>query len=217
MLKINDIVAVKPGTKDPDFDNLEISGWQGRITEVDTSNPDDVLIDIEWDAATLKNMPTAFLKACFRDGYDHGNMTLGISDVVLVEHPTISDDRSAVIEALSKEYAWEDMGEQGQRIKAIEDACEDDFALMDHWFEHLENNVKLPVTATYIGDSSQNLRYGDIIKIDGFLDTDDDYGVIGTAKNGRYIVQLPLCDIQLSEITHETQALDDYITWFVNR
>jgi hypothetical protein len=34
-IKIGDSVRVKPGVKDPDYEN-DMSGWQGRITHIDT-------------------------------------------------------------------------------------------------------------------------------------------------------------------------------------
>ncbi len=217
MFKINDIITVKPGVEDPDFGG-DIGGWQGRITEIDTGNPDDPLVTIEWDAHTLKNMPKDYLKRCFKEGYDHEVMVLGLSDVMPAANRSNTDDnRATVLESLDKEYKWEDLGEQGLRIKAVEDACEHDYALMNHWFEYLEEHVTLPVKAKYIGESSINVHHGTIIEINGFEDANDDFGVIASAKYQRRWIQVPLCDLEIVEISPETQALDDYIVWYVNR
>ncbi len=44
-LKPGGSVIVKQGVKEPDFEKFELSGWQGRVTEIDTdSNPDQTLI-----------------------------------------------------------------------------------------------------------------------------------------------------------------------------
>lgn len=216
MLQPNDIVRVKPGIEDPDFGG-DIGGWQGRVTEIDTTNPEDVLVMIEWDANTLNCMSRAYLKACFADGFDHEHMKLGVSELELVQNPKEDGDRRAVLDALEKEYSWEDLGEQGLRIKAVEDACIDDFALMDHWFEYLETHIQLPLNAKYIGDSSRNLSYGAILQINGFTEADEDYGVIGSARFNKRWVEVPLCDIEVLEPSSQTQALEDYIVWFVNR
>lgn len=144
-------------------------------------------------------------------------MVLGISEIMLSDLPAAHSNRATVLQSLENEYAWEGFGEQGLRIKAVEDACKDDFALMDHWFEYLENNVTLPVQAKYIGDSSALLHYGAIVEVNGFADAADDYGVIGSLKYGTRRIQVPLCDVELLEITPPIQALHDYIVWFVNR
>lgn len=216
MLKLNDTVTVKTGTEDPDFGG-DIGGWQGRITEIDTHNPDDPLVTIQWDADTLKNMPEDYLKRCLKEGYDHEVMVLGVSDVIPAELSNTDHNRAAVLESLDKIYKWEDLGEQGRRIKAVEDACKHDYALMDHWFEYLEEHVTLPVQAKFIGDSSINLHHGALIQINGFADADDHYGVIGSAKYQKKWIQVPLCDVEILEITPETQALDDYIVWYANQ
>ena len=216
MFKINDIVAVKPGTEDPDFGG-DIGGWQGRIIEIDVDDPDNTWITVEWDANTLKNMPRDYLKRCFREGFDHESMVLGVSDLIPANPSDTNENRASVLESLNQEYAWEDLGEQGMRIKAVEDACENDYALMDHWFEYLENHVVLPVQAKFIGDSGPNLPYGALIEIRGFDDADDDYGVIGYVLHGKRRLQVPLGDVEILEVTPAAQALDDYIVWFANR
>ena len=64
---VDDSVVVKEGTLDPDYDN-DISGWQGRIYEIDDSNFDDPLIRIEWDSITLRNMPRSVIEDNKKDG-----------------------------------------------------------------------------------------------------------------------------------------------------
>lgn len=39
MLKINESVKVKLGIKDPDNEQFDLGGWQGRIIEIDDSAP----------------------------------------------------------------------------------------------------------------------------------------------------------------------------------
>lgn len=49
-LKPGDSIMVKKGVKEPDFEKFEFGGWQGRVTEIDSSsNPDHILVTIEWD------------------------------------------------------------------------------------------------------------------------------------------------------------------------
>lgn len=57
-LKPGDSIMVKQGVKEPDFEKFELGGWLGRVTEIDSSsNPDHILVTIEWDTETLKQIP----------------------------------------------------------------------------------------------------------------------------------------------------------------
>lgn len=37
-IKIGDSVIVKQGIKEPDLEEFEIGGWQGRVVEIDTKS-----------------------------------------------------------------------------------------------------------------------------------------------------------------------------------
>ena len=44
-LKIGDSVAVRLEVKEPDWEEFEIGGWQGRVSEIDAnSDKDNVLV-----------------------------------------------------------------------------------------------------------------------------------------------------------------------------
>jgi hypothetical protein len=217
MFNLNEIVRVKPNTQEPDFKKSDLGGWQGRVIEINAEDPDEILLLIEWDTTTLKNMDKIYIKACIREGYDYESMWLDVSDVISVTPSAETDNRSAVVEALEAEYHWEDLGEQGERIKAVEDACKNDLAIMDHWLAYLESNVTLPVAAKYVGDGNRSISFGAVININGFADTNDIYGVVGAAKYQKRSIQVLLCDIEILNLSPENQALDDYIVWFANR
>jgi hypothetical protein len=57
-LKVGDCIVVKPGVKDPNY-GFDIGSWQGRITEIETYQPDQVTIMFQWDSLSLKRMPTS--------------------------------------------------------------------------------------------------------------------------------------------------------------
>lgn len=217
MLKINDSVRVKPGIKDPDNEQFDLGGWQGRIIEIDDSAPSEVLVTIAWDSQTLREMPKQFVEGSIRDGLDFSEMTLLAEEVELTEARDKAQDSRDVIQKLEAENNWAEFDEQGKRIKAMEDACENEFDLIDLWFEHLEKTVKLPIKARYIGEPTQNLRPGVEILINGFVDADYDYGVLGSATYQNRRVQVPLCDVEVLNSNKNTEALEDYIVWFVNR
>ena len=52
-LKIGNSVVVKQGTLDPDY-QIDMGGWQGKITEIEKSDDGQQLVGIKWDIITLK-------------------------------------------------------------------------------------------------------------------------------------------------------------------
>ncbi len=217
MLKINDSVKVKQGIKDPDSEKYDLGGWQGHIIEIHELGGELPIITVVWDSITLKAMPSEFIEECIRDGFGFEEMNLSEDEVELAEARNQGPDRREAVQFIEQAYSWADFGEQGRRIKAVEDACEKDYFIMQHWFEHLEDNLIIPCTAIYRGDSNKKLRNGAEITINGFVDADDDYGVIGSAIYNRSWIQVLLCDVEPVEKTKNTEALSDYAVWFANR
>jgi len=217
MFKINASVKVKPGIIDPDHEQFDLGGWQGRISKIGQMEGGECLVTILWDSDTLRTMPKAFVEVSVRNGYSFDEMTLLESEVEAVVARDKVKDRDAAIAALEQATSWYEMGDQEERIHAVEATCENDFDLLDHWLEHLENKVQLPVKALYTGDSSQNLHQGAEILINGFVDADEHYGIIGSAKYQGRRIQVPLCDVEVLESSKKTEALEDYGVWFVNR
>ena len=67
--KIGDSVVVREGVKEPDLEEFEIGGWQGRVLEIDSdSDKDNVLITTEWDSFTFLQMPSDYIKQSEIDG-----------------------------------------------------------------------------------------------------------------------------------------------------
>jgi len=61
---VGESVVVKTGALDPDF-RIDISGWQGRIEEVD-----DETVFIRWDGITLMEMRLDLIIRCENENLD---------------------------------------------------------------------------------------------------------------------------------------------------
>jgi hypothetical protein len=88
-----DSVRVRSGVTNPDFPDIPLGGWAGKITEVEEGNAPLCLI--RWSQETLKNMHPGYRKRCDRDGLDYKEMWLGEDDLeadaggpVIVQQPT---------------------------------------------------------------------------------------------------------------------------------
>lgn len=217
MLKPGDLVKVKPNIMDPDTGKYNLGGWQGRVTEIYGKAEEEKIVTIQWDSQTLQSMPKKFIQESVEDGYEYEEMNLGESELELTDPRDSVQDRNEIVQAIDAENAWFDLGEQGQRIQQVVDACEDGFEMMDYWFEHLESNLEFPIRVKYVGDSNQSLHQGAEIILNGLEDADDFYGVIGSGRYDRRSVQVLLCDVQILEKDKKSEALDDYIVWFANQ
>lgn len=87
-LHVGDSVVVKSGVIDPDF-KIDISGWQGRIEEVD----DEQTHFIRWDSITLREMGLDLITRCENENLDWEVITLDIDDV---EVATVRDSEADV-------------------------------------------------------------------------------------------------------------------------
>ena len=74
--EIGESVAVKSGVTDPDF-GFDISGWQGRVQEVDKTDT----VFIRWDSLTLNQMGLDLAIRCEKENFDWEVMTLSIREV----------------------------------------------------------------------------------------------------------------------------------------
>lgn len=219
-LKIGDCIVVKPGVKDPDY-GIDISGWQGRITEIESYQPGQVIIMLQWDSLSLKRMPASAIRQSEEKGLDWTTMGLYPEEVERAEPRDTQDDVDTLIEELSEEHAWDYLGKQGQRIhKVLQDIDEDDdMEAFEAWQEYLEEHLKLPFEAA-ISESQERgpLRFGDRVTVIAFEGVEDLYGVLVKIKVERKSYVFPLCDLKATNKKSANFTLtDDYAVWFANR
>ena len=86
------LVRVRSGVKVPDFPDIPLGGWAGKIIKVEAGNPPCYLI--RWNQQTLASMHPVYRSRCERDGLDFEEMQLGEDDLepdsggpVILEQP----------------------------------------------------------------------------------------------------------------------------------
>ena len=62
-LSVGTRVQVKPGVSAPDVPEVSIAGWTGRITQISKKKAGRQFF-VEWDQATLEQMPPEYLSLC---------------------------------------------------------------------------------------------------------------------------------------------------------
>lgn len=119
MIKKNDYIQVKDGTKEPDSEEIEIGGWQGKIKHLYT-HEGRRFIEIDWTLDTIKKMPIDYIKVSIEEGFSFSEMHLGADDVIKID-PLKEDEKARVqyVDELKSKYSEEEAGAQQKRIAEI--------------------------------------------------------------------------------------------------
>ena len=217
---LGNAVRVRSGVTDPDFADIPLGGWAGKIIETEEGN--SPLCLIRWSQETLKNMHPVYRKRCERDGLDVEEMWLGEDDLepdaggpVIVQQPT-----KIVTPPLS-------MKDQDDRIRAVFGLTRDDLlpdvddASLRTYYKHLAATLKFPVEATWakevgLGEVTEKVS---ILALGGFEDDpwiDDMYGILCKAKMKGGDGELPLAEMEKVKGKPNKQLVEDYAYWFWN-
>jgi hypothetical protein len=210
-IKIGDSVRVKPGVKDPDYEN-DMSGWQGRITHIDTD--EGKFIEIAWDSITLNQMPVELIETSIEEK----------------------------IEALNEQFEYTSSDEQSKNIAKILDSkdlsvIEEN---QDKFFVYLSEHIKYPCLLTGTEDFSweepylfgvfdqeeyerlkkKRASYTDHFKLVRLEDIIDDLqGILVKVKRigDKKVFVLPLWDLKTVDRKDENhQLFEDYSYWMSN-
>lgn len=216
-MKKGDVVRVKPGVKDVDCD-VDLSGWQGRVTEI---GPDNTVM-VAWDSHTLRHdMPAAMITASEEQGLGWETYGCDRDDLEPAQARDTPADVEAAIEELESSHAWEWLGEEGELIRQVlEDVDPDDeVAVIEAWDEYMRAHLTFPFDA--VVDEFQErgpLQVGARGRVHSITDADEFYGIIVRLQRGRQQFDFPLCDLAALDETSENHTIiHNYRVWFANR
>jgi hypothetical protein len=221
-LNLGDCVIVKQGVKEPDLEEFEIGGWQGRIVEIDTkSDKDNILITIEWDSFTLKQIPSNYIEQSEREGFDWQKMTLYYSELEKTKPRDKKENVKQAQDRLSDKHQWDSLGGEGIRISKVLDKVNphDEMKCLQKWVEYLDNELSFPIHAI-VSDSAESwlIKCGERVIIKSLPHIVDMYGIIASIRINGKKCEFPLCDLKAIDKTKaDFQLIDDYRTWFANR
>ncbi len=217
-IKKGDSVRIKPGVTDPDYE-YEISGWQGRVTNIDT---DEIkIIEIAWDSVTLNQMPAELIEASIEEGFDFSLMWLNGNEVDLTEPRDLQQAVEQRIEALNEQFGYISSDEQSKNIAQIldsKDTCiltgSEDFSWEEPYvfgvFDKEEYERLKKKRASYT-DHFKLVKLEDII--------DDLRGIMVKVKRigDKKVFVLPLWDLETTDRKDKNQQLFvDYSYWMSN-
>ncbi len=239
-MKTGDSVKVKQGIFDPDLNQFDMSGWQGRVTDIAPNNETN-LIEIAWDSITLKQLPKEFIANSIEDGYAYSSMILGKEDVELAK-PNKESDAEKQLERLEEHYGHRTFDEQERRITKI--LSDDDLSVTEEnqntYFNYLQKNLQKPILLTgaedfpweekYILGGWSKKEYEKLKKtqpsytdkfefIELSEDLDEKYGIIAKVKRttDKKLFMLPLWDLKCVDRSSKNyELISDYAFWMTN-
>lgn len=219
-LKIGDSVVVKTGVNDPDYGG-DISGWQGRISELMGDDKGKPTVMIVWDSQTLKKISASWIKKCERDGYSWEEMGVYAHEVEHAQPRDTPEDVEQAVEEISASFSWAYLGKEGDRIQKVLDGVDEDNEMTAFyaWKDYLEKKLRFPFEAEVSEIQERGpLQAGDQVTVIGIEDVEDLYGILVkiTSRKGSFV--FPLCDLKAASTkSHNYEPLDDYDVWFANR
>ena len=219
---LGESVIVKKGVKEPDLEEFEISGWQGRVLEIDVkSDKKNILIVIEWDSKTLEQIPSDYIEQSERDGLDWKTMTLYEAELEKTKPRDKLLKVKQTQDKLSDKHKWDWLGDAGARISKVLGNLNpnDEMNCLQKWVDYLDEGLSFPVPAI-IFDSQENwlIKSGDKVVIKSLPHFADMYGIIATIKLNGEQYQFPLCDLEVIDKKNANyKMINDYQMWFANK
>jgi len=219
-LKIDASVKVKNGILCPDIKGLCIGGWQGRISEIIEDDDGNMIVRIEWDSITLKNMPDYYIDQSDEEDRDYSAMYLGADEVELTQSRDKKEDVAEMIETISKALRWGWLDEEGKRIQKVlfyvnED---DEMEALEAWEKYLEKTLSFPFDAIITGGPDKGpLRTGDKVGVKRISLVEEFHGIIVELRRGHNKYDHPLCDMEvINRESSNYQPVNDYGIWYGN-
>ncbi len=210
---IGDSVKVKEGIMCPDDDSVCISGWQGRIFDVEEG---DDIIGIRWDSITLKQLPLEYIRQSEEDGLDWAEMYLSLNEVEPASSRDLETTADDIREQMESKFFWLGRGKEGERIlKVIADA--DD--RVEAWDSHLSQVLKFPFEAEVSEPQDRGpLGCGDKVTVHKITEANEHYGILVDVTCGKQRFIFPLCGLTVRDKKSPNYtSVKDYCVWFANR
>jgi hypothetical protein len=213
--KVGDPVKVKEQIVCPDDESLCIGGWQGRITDIG----DGDIVEISWDSVTLKQLPEEYIRQSETEGLDWTQMCLSVDEIELASPRDSEAQAVAVAEKIENKVQWVDRGKEGERIAKVIANTDDIEDEIEAWNNHLMQVLVFPFEAKVSEVQERGpLNYGDRIRVQGIVETDDLYGILVDVQYGRKHFAFPLCDLTVRDKKSQNYTpIQDYCVWFANR
>ena len=213
--KIGDSVRVKKGSIDLDT-NTNMSGWQGRITEL---YPEYGTALVEFDSITIKNLPSKYVAVSEEEGMAWDSYNYELKELELADERDTSADVKAAVSDVSGKHAYDHLGKEGRAISMIlKGSLGDEIDELYAWESYLTDMLQTPFDA--VVDESHEMgpiQVGDRLRVHRIEMADEMYGIIMNVRKGRRGYHVPLADMAVPKSSSNAQIIQLYRVWYANR
>ena len=233
-MKKGDSVKVKKGVMSPDYEDLKIEGWQGRITELDIDT-----VTIELDSITLDCLSKEYIIDSIVEDADYKFICLERDEVEIVKPRDNQNDTLIKQKEMDAKFSPEEEETRISDILKSEDISVN-MEKQKKYFEYLIKKIEKPCLLTgmedfewedpylfggWIQKEYAKLKltqpsYTDQFELLGFVDEVDDWkGILVKVKrvadNKEFV--LPLWDLKVIDDKSPNYLLvSDYSSWMTN-
>jgi hypothetical protein len=210
-------VRVRPGVRDPDFPNLDLSGWTAIVLDVnDESDPPNY--EIGWTEETRQRIDPVWRDRCEEEGLDFDTIWLSGDDLdpdptrpfeaVVPGPPALTDRRPAALvaqenrirAALSVKVGGDIPMVARASLQAYHDYLKARLVFPLPCREHTENDKSEPERVTLIGLAA----FGE----------EPRFGLVAEIRRGESADFVPLWTLSVEEPPEAHQLVEDYAFWF---
>ena len=233
-MKIGDSIKVKQGIFSPDYDDLIISGWQGRIIEMNS-----YIVTMELDSITLSKLSENYIIDSLAEDVEWASISLEVGEVEIVKPRDNQNDVLRKQDEINSQYSCEEEEKRISKILDSQDVFVTETNLLKY-YEYLKKSVQKSCVLTGIEDFDweepyiiggwsedeyekkklTNPSYTDRFKIVGFVDKIDVWkGILVKVKrlSDEKKFDLPLWDLKvIDKDSADYLKISDYSSWMTN-
>jgi hypothetical protein len=216
-------VRVKTGTTDPDFPDMPLGGWTGKVQEVNhEATPPTYLI--EWDRFTLHNIHHAYRSRCEREGLDLESMWLDEANL-----ESEKGEPAAIEQPVALVSQPLDLNQEEDRVRAVfglltrdEPIPRIDLRSLRLYYEYLVSHLMFPFKGKLSYPIGPHRDTKSPLSVFRLLDPvkeyapEEMYGLICNAVQKNERIELPLSCIDVEEADPNRQLVADYSFWVSN-
>jgi hypothetical protein len=208
-------VRVKAGTADPDFPDIPLGGWAGKVCEVEADSRPPMYL-VEWTAETLAGMVPAYRRRCEREDLEVEQTWLEETDLepdpggpLAMEQPT-----TLVPLPLDDDVA-EDRVRKVFGLTSDDDLPEVNQANLQRYHDYLKKKLRFPFPAVLVEShlGGADIRPGIVLRLLPVEEADPELGLKAEVALGEQSEQVLLIDLQLREDEPRAADLEAYEEW----
>lgn len=233
-MEIGNSVKVKKGVKSPDYEELLVEGWVGRIVGIDGN-----ILNIELDSITLSKLKEDYIIDSLINDYEYKLICLERDEVEIVSPRDSQNDVLMKQMKINAQYSVEEEEKRINEILNSEDVSVTEENL-NRYLIFLKRNLKTPCVLTGMEDfdweepyilggwskkeyeklKKTNPSYTDKFEFINLVEEYDDWkGIYASLKriSDDIIFTIPLWDLKVVDKNDSNfQIVSDYSSWMTN-